>query len=556
MIPSASWHSDSSDTFSRLKNKCSAVEYAAIENTFGDQRWRLNNLYKITVTDSTGEGDARRQTMKMSWAQDRLYDNMWYRNIILKARQLGMTTFAQAYGLDLALFRPDTQVGIIAHTVEDAEAIFESKVKFMYDNLPKFLKDAIPYRTGNSREIYFANGSRIRVATSLRSGSLDMLHVSEFAKICAQGRKKAEEVIGGSLPTLAQYGLCVIESTAEGPIGRYNDMYWAANELDKAVRRGSEKRSPLDFKSFFFPCYEHPAYRIKDYKSVKLSSEAENYFEGLEESKGITCDPEFKAWYSRQMDVQGELMKQEYPNTPEEAFLRRTESSIFAKQVSDADEDGRITRLPVLRGAPVDVALDLGRNDATTMWFYQTHGGWVNFIRTFAHRFVDVMYYVDKLREFERIHNYSYGTIFLPHDGSHLRLDSVAGSTRDIFQKHGFRVRIVERPVRKNVSIDRARRAFSFCRFDEKECKDGIDALKAYAWKWDEVADIARDTPEHSPASDYADAFQTFAYRFQMPTERNAERKTDPNYMWTKWDELASKNHSSHYNPDTSHIVI
>ena len=48
-------------------------------NTIGDQTWRLNHLYKIVVDDKGGEEEAKRQTLKLAWAQKDLYDNLWYR---------------------------------------------------------------------------------------------------------------------------------------------------------------------------------------------------------------------------------------------------------------------------------------------------------------------------------------------------------------------------------------------------------------------------------------------------------------------------------------------
>ena len=78
-------------------------------------------------------------------------------------------------------------------------------------------------------------------------------------------------------------------------------------------------------------------------------------------------DDGYKNWYARMNETQGELMKQEYPNTDKEAFLRRNEGSIFAKALSDIRENGQITTIPFLRGKPVHVAFDLGRNDTTAL---------------------------------------------------------------------------------------------------------------------------------------------------------------------------------------------
>ena len=102
-----------------------------------DQWWRLNNLYYIK--DKRG----RKVLFKPNWAQKQLYNRMWFLNIILKARQLGMTTFIQIFMLDVCLFNDNQAAGVIAHNREDAEDFFDKKIKFAYDNLPATLKGRI-----------------------------------------------------------------------------------------------------------------------------------------------------------------------------------------------------------------------------------------------------------------------------------------------------------------------------------------------------------------------------------------------------------------------------
>jgi hypothetical protein len=90
----------------------------------------LNNLYFIT------DKDGRRVKFEMNWAQERLFNSMHYQNAILKARQLGFTTFIQLFMLDACVFNSNVRAGTIAHNLEDAKAIFRDKVKYPYDSLP------------------------------------------------------------------------------------------------------------------------------------------------------------------------------------------------------------------------------------------------------------------------------------------------------------------------------------------------------------------------------------------------------------------------------------
>ena len=85
--------------------------------------WRLNNHYSII--DKHGN----KITFRPNWAQVMFLENMWYCNILLKARQLGLTTFICIFFLDIAIFNSNTSCGIIAHNKEDAEKFFRNKIK-------------------------------------------------------------------------------------------------------------------------------------------------------------------------------------------------------------------------------------------------------------------------------------------------------------------------------------------------------------------------------------------------------------------------------------------
>src|SRR5262249_55137249 len=119
--------------------------------------------------------------------------------------------------------------------------------------------------------------SSIRVATSMRSGTLNFLHVSEFGKIAARFPDRAREVVTGSINTIATGGLIFIESTAEGQDGRFYDMCMAA----QARTRMQTEIGPLDFKFHFFPWWQNSEYAI-ELTSVPITAELEAYFNKLE----------------------------------------------------------------------------------------------------------------------------------------------------------------------------------------------------------------------------------------------------------------------------------
>ena len=91
-----------------------------------DRWWRLNNLYWIKPKQGRS---SELVLFQPNWAQKELYDNLWYRNTILKARQLGVTTYWSIFFLDDCIFNANREAGIIADTRENAEEIFTDYLK-------------------------------------------------------------------------------------------------------------------------------------------------------------------------------------------------------------------------------------------------------------------------------------------------------------------------------------------------------------------------------------------------------------------------------------------
>jgi len=254
-----------------------------------DPRWRLENLY--TIQNKQGN----RVPFKPNAAQNAYLDGCTHSDLILKARQLGMTTLMCIIGLDEALFKEDWRVAIIAHTLNDATEIFETKVKFPYDNLPEAIRNARPAKQDRAGLLRFDHGSSIRVATSARSGTLQRLHISEFGKICSVSPNKAREIVTGSFPAVGK-NTKTIESTAEGQEGYFY-------QFSEEAQRGEPP-----FKFFFFAWWMAPQ---NTYASdlTRLSKAHDEYFKDLEIDEKITLTAEKKSWWANQEHVLGTDMK-------------------------------------------------------------------------------------------------------------------------------------------------------------------------------------------------------------------------------------------------------
>ena len=115
----------------------------------------------------------------------------------------------------------------------------------------------MPLARDSASELLFShNNSSIRVATSMRSGTIHRLHVSEFGKICAKYPDKAVEVITGSIPAVPLNGILIIESTAEGQDGEFYNITQRA----KALFDAGTELSMRDYRYHFFAWWDEPKY--------------------------------------------------------------------------------------------------------------------------------------------------------------------------------------------------------------------------------------------------------------------------------------------------------
>lgn len=487
-----------------------AVDFQSAVDQFSDVRWRLNNLYFIT--DKRGS----RIPFSMNWAQERLFSDLHYQNIILKARQLGFSTFIQLLMLDACVFNSNVRAGTIAHTREDAEAIFKDKAKFPYDNLPAGIRAKVPALMDSARQLSFANNSALRVGTSLRSGTFQYLHVSEYGKICAKYPEKAREVRTGALNTVQAGQFVFIESTAEGQAGDFHDMCQTA----ETAQRRKTTLTPLDFKFHFFPWWQEPQYTLNP-RGVEISDDMVRYFDELGKDHGIKLSANQKAWYVKKAETQREDMGKEYPSTSEEAFKAAIEGAIFGKQIFQAERDGRVTRVPHDSSLKVDTWWDLGRSDATAIWFYQVAGPEIHFIDYFEHNLEDLPFYAKLLQEKREKLGYVYGRHSWPHDGGHKRLGQGGKALNEQMYDLGFSVELQPR-YDIAPTIAKARTTLSKCWFDAERTDAGLKALRNYRYEWNEEHAVFRTEPLHDWASHGSSAFRCGA--MTSITDANASR--------------------------------
>ncbi len=143
-------------------------------------------------------------------------------NIVLKSRQLGLSTLVAAYSVWMAIFQREKNILIIATKLAVAQN-FIIKVKTMIRSLPKWL--LIPEIVSNNKQmIQFNHGSQIKaIPTSEdagRSEALSLLIVDEAAFV-----RNFDTIWTGIYPTISTGGRVIILSTPNGAGGQYYKLY-------------------------------------------------------------------------------------------------------------------------------------------------------------------------------------------------------------------------------------------------------------------------------------------------------------------------------------------
>ncbi|AXQ30469.1 terminase [Solimonas sp. K1W22B-7] len=463
-----------------------------------DRAWRLRNLYWIK------DKDGRRIRFVPNWAQQRAFDSLSSNNLELKVRQLGITTGYCMLWLDTCLFSPDVAVGVIAHTKEDAKVIFRDKIKFAYDNLPADLRAAVPAVKQTESEIIFGNGSSIRVGLTFRSGTVQVLHVTEYGYICAHYPRRAQEIRTGAFEAVPKSGIKIIESTARGRAGHFYDLCRLAQQ-----RRSDAPLQHGDWRFSFLPWWEHPEYSIDEPAFVFTEAELRHFTDtetliGRQLSRGQRC------WYARKWRDQGDDVRAEYPSTPEEAFQQSTEGAYYGSPLLEAYRAGRVCELPWDRGLEVETWWDLGVDDSTAIWFLQRQGQQLRVVDYYENSGEGLSHYRGILEQRAQQHGIVYSRHIGPHDLKVRELGNDAKSRLQAAAELGIRFEVA--PMLKVADgIEAVRRLLPHCWFDESRTAPGRKALEHYRKEWDAVRGCWKDQPLHDWSSHAADAFRVGA---------------------------------------------
>lgn len=371
------------------------------------KEWRLSNLYSV----STKQG-GKIQKFVPNRAQKTLYDVLLThpRVILLKSRQLGITTFVTTYFLDDVLFNENINALSIMDKQENAIAAFDGKVRFSWDRfnpqLKKLLGWTVDTERANQLTFGFGEGkgtSSYMVKNSGRSGTFHRVHISEFGKISAERPLDAREIITGTFPAVPTDGKIIIESTAEGEIGDFADTW----------------NNAVAGKNGFYPLFINWRY---DDLEIALANEIPvtdlpTEFQDMAEEHQLSLKEVNYIWSKfLLLNRNWTLLRQEYPLTAEEAFQGSGDKLFDMEAITEMEKhvkEGKRSGNTVIYSLPKDgrtyvIGSDVAEGvfkDSSTAVVWEIDGAKTQVVATYASNEIGTTDFAYILRELSKLYN-------------------------------------------------------------------------------------------------------------------------------------------------------
>lgn len=165
--------------------------------------------------------------------QRELVESLQRENLILKSRQLGISSVVVALSIRACIVKDNTTCLLVSHSQDSTSTVFD-KLKQQFNSLPEWLKPDLV--TNNRQELKFVNGSKITCVTAgtKEIGRGDtfngIVHCSEFAFW-----KNPEKQLKALSQALSDSGKILLESTADG-FNMFSSIYYGAKNHQNAYK--------------------------------------------------------------------------------------------------------------------------------------------------------------------------------------------------------------------------------------------------------------------------------------------------------------------------------
>lgn len=185
----------------------------------------------------------------------------------------------------------------------------------------------------------------------------------------------------------------------------------------------------------------------------------------------------------------------------------------YTKEIDAAEKEGRITHFDIDPRIPVYTFWDIGVHDATAIWWMQPKDGMLNMIYYYEACDQGIEHFIEKIEEVRAQFGFKYHTHYGPHDIANREWGGNARSRLNIAIQKGLTFNIVQ-ATKIEDGIQSVRSLFSRCRFHVKHTAHGLECLREYRRKYDEVNKVFMTAPLHNWASNGADAFRYMAVKW------------------------------------------
>ena len=220
-------------------------------------------------------------------------------------------------------------------------------------------------------------------------------------------------------------------------------------------------------------------------------------------------------------EMRAQMSEDSYRQEMECDFDAAVQGTFYASMIQALEQAGQISPDAAAHDLrqEVCVSADLGYSDSTAFWFWQVRADGYAIIDHYEAQGKKLPHYLDMLDD----KPYKYDKIYLPHDAKVETLSTSRSTVEQVIDHYKGTETSVELQPKLAVQhgIDAVRLLLPSCYFNQARCFSGIEALRAYRRKYDEVKKCYADKPFHDWSSDSADAFRGFAMACK-PLERPA----------------------------------
>ena len=524
--------------------------------------WRMNNLYRVQTKSTDEDVNDTDLVVKfvMKFPQLILYMQLVRhpRVVVLKSRQIGISTVTVLMYLDDMIIIPHLKVGILAQNQEAANGL-KSKIGFGFDELDPDIKAFFGIKgvMDNDSSFGLNNGSTVVARLSFRSGTLHRLAWTEVGKIANNDPKRITETLSGSMQAIAptSSNWVVNESTAEGN-NYFKHLY------DGAVSVSGKPITNKEVRALFFSwlsdktCNSNSTVEITDEVNVIIAEIEEEYTEYIASPEyrnqlgnfvfpdgyqyKITASQ--KAWMVgalKELDYDLELFYREYPHTPASAFYVSNDSLWYKSAMARMRKEKRIVHTPTNARCSglynpdyqVFAVTDIGLKDRFFILYVQiidtglttSSGLEIWDIRVLGEDYgTDLK--TDSYADMMYSQPFDIDLVCVPHDGARGTVLKDSVSVEMDFIELGFDTHAMHRPTKLLPYILQARRRLGTTRIDATHAPEVLDNLENYKKKKDKSTGVYTSEPVHDIHSHGADAYRYVA-SMDFPCSKKLKRR-------------------------------